>query len=99
MRAWVIRDNGSNKITKVPIENITVTTTALTDTQRSTRDVSGSFFSDTMAVHVNFTDYLSHFTSGETEVRSSTKELEGLILRLDWNNLDLLETILRTTRI
>ncbi len=106
-RAWVIRDNGSNKITKIPIEDITVSTTAITDTLRSTRDVSGTFFSGlphvplagTGTVHMDFTDYLTYFTSGETEVRSSTKELEGLIVRLDWTNLDLFETILRTTRI
>jgi hypothetical protein len=99
MRAWVIRDNGSNKITKIPIEDLTVSTSAITDSLRSTRDASGTFFANGMAVYVNITDYLTHFSSGETNINSSTKEIEGLILRLDWNNLDLFETVLRSTRI
>lgn len=103
IRLWKTQDDGSNKFSKIALEDVIIDTKGITDNmvqgnRASIRTISASLFDDDQPVLFNSADYTTYFTNGESSVDSRAKPMEGFIIRLDCNSIDEVSILVRTRR-
>ena len=103
IRLWKLKDDGNKKLTKVPLEDILIDTSGITDNmpqenRTTVRTASSSFFEDNQYVLFDTADYSTYFVNAENGINSHNYPSEGYIMRLDWTKIDVANIILRTRR-
>ena len=97
LEIYKIKDNGNNKFNKQIIEDITIEKYKLTDNLRTgehNRGVTALFLDNTIPNTLTFDDYISYFKSTENYIDSCNKN-EGIIIKLTWETIDVVNLLLK----
>lgn len=97
LQIYKIQDDGNNKCSKKTIEDMTISTNGLVDNLRTgenNRSTNTKFMGCQTPHNFNCFDYIKYFSQFENYINSYNKN-EGLIIKITWKNIDMINLLLK----